>query len=356
MNKILITLAIGLTTVSSIFANGTKEESVASSTKKAFEGETLTVSTWGYNMDILQENLFTPFEEEYGCKIVLETGNNSSRFTKMVARKDNPVVDVVQFAGDWTYKAAEAGIIQPYDESIITNLSSIMDSAKDPNGNKYGVGYAIGNLSLAYRADKVDEVTSWRDLLRADASGYVAIPQLTTTYGPYLIYMLTKAYTGDFKDLEVGWEKLEELAPSLVTAYSKSSELNSLIAQEEVYLAPFSNFSWGALSQTGLDLVSVIPEEGLVGSFSVVSVAANTKKEELANLYINHLISYDVQLAEAMDLVDSPVRNDIDLPEEIGSQLCYGDELIDSLNFFDQAETAELMPNWIDRWNEIFTK
>lgn len=355
MKKIFVFLAVGLTSVASVFAQGAKESSVKSS-DRPFEGQTLTISTWGYNMDILEKNLFKPFEEKYGVEIVLETGNNSDRFTKLVARKDNPLVDVVQFAGDWTYKAEQAGIIQPYDESIITNLSSIMEMAKDPNGNKSGIGYAIGNLSLAYRTDKLDKVTSWRDLSRADVAGYLAIPQLTTTYGPYLIYMLTKAYTGDFKDLEVGWEKLEELAPSLVTAYGRSSELNSLIAQEEVYLAPFANFSWGALSQTGLDLEQVIPEEGLVGSFSVASVVANTKNTELANLYLNHLISYEVQMNEAMDLVDSPVRTDIELPEEIASQLCYGDELINSLNFFDQAETARLMPDWVERWNKIFTK
>ncbi len=61
--------------------------------------------------------------------------------------------------------------------------------------------------------------------------------------------------------------------------------------------------------RTGLPVPSVIPEEGLVGSFSMVSIGAGTKNGDLAHLYIDHLLSYDVQLAEAMDLVDSPAPN-----------------------------------------------
>ncbi len=164
-------------------------------------------------------------------------------------------------------------------------------------------------------------ITSWRDLSRDDLKGYLSIPNITTTYGPSIIYMLAKAWAGDYDAVEVGWKKLEELAPRLVTAYNRSSELNALVAQEEVYAAPYSSFAWGSISGTGLPVKSVIPEEGLVGSFSMVSIGAGTKNGDLAHLYIDHLLSYDVQLAEAMDLVDSPARTDIKLPPDVPQSL-----------------------------------
>ena len=321
-----------------------------------YKGQTLTVSMWGYNMDLLEKNVITPFEEKHGVTIVAETGNNSDRFTKMVARKANPLVDVALFAGSWSYKAIEEGIIQPYNPELITNLEAIMSEARDPLGGNYAIGYTIQHLGLFYRSDKVAPITSWKDLSRDDLKGVLTIPGITTTYGPQLIYMLSKAWSGDFQNTDAGWAKIEELAPSLVTAYSRSSELNTLIAQEEVYAAPYASFAWGNILKSGFPVVKVIPEEGLIGSFSMVSVAAGTKNEELAHMYIDHLLSYEVQKAEAMDLVDSPARSDVELPEEIGSKLTYGEELLKSLNFFSHKEMAAVQEEWIDRWNAIFSQ
>ncbi len=354
-----VVVSLLLAAVIPAFAAGKKEAAPAASPavdEMPYKGQTLTISMWGYNMDLLEKNIIKPFEKKYGVKIVTETGNNSSRFTKMVARKDSPLVDVALFAGSWAYKAKKEGIIKPYDPAKLKNLSALMDSAKDPLGGKYAVGYTIQHLGLFYRTDKVAPITSWKDLSRDDLKGYLSIPSITTTYGPAVIYMLSKAWAGDYNATDVGWEKIKELAPNLVTAYNRSSELNTLVAQEEVYAAPYSSFAWGTILGTGLPVKSVIPKEGLVGSFSMVSIGAGTKNEDLAHLYMDYLLSYDVQLAEAMDLVDSPARTDIKLPADVASKLTYGDALISKLHFFDHKAMADVQEEWINRWNKIFSK
>ena len=350
MKKTILTIVLTLTLAFSMSSLSAAEDAMP------YKGQTLTVSMWGYNMDLLEKNVIRPFEEKHGVTIVTETGNNSDRFTKMVARKANPLVDVALFAGSWAYKAIEEGIIQPYKPESLDNLDAIMPDAKDPLGGNYAIGYTIQHLGLFYRSDEVDPITSWKDLSREELKGLVTIPGITTTYGPTLIYMLSKAWGSGFEDTETGWAKIEELAPSLVTAYSRSSELNTLIAQEEVYVAPYASFAWGNIVKSGLPVANVIPEEGLVGSFSMVSVAAGTKNEELAHLYIDHLLSFDVQKAEAMDLVDSPVRLDVELPEEVASKLTYGEELLSSLHFFSQKEMAAVQEEWIKRWSAIFSQ
>lgn len=352
---LLVLLILLLALGTQVFASAEKETAVSGDDAMPYKGQELTVSMWGYNMDLLEKNIIKPFEEKYGVKIIVETGNNSARFTKMVARKDNPLVDVALFAGSWAYKAMDEGIIKPYNPAKLTNLSALMENAKDPLGGKYAIGYTIQHLGLFYRTDKVAKITSWRDLSRDELKGVLSIPGITTTYGPSVIYMLSKAWAGDFNATDVGWKKIEELEPALVTAYNRSSELNTLISQEEVYVAPYSSFAWGTILGSGLPVANVIPEEGLVGSFSMVSIGAGTKKEDLAHLYIDHLLSYDVQMAEAMDLVDSPARTDIVLPSDVAVNLTYGDELLSQLHFFDQKEMAEVQEEWIARWNKIFS-
>ncbi|MCD6443343.1 MAG: ABC transporter substrate-binding protein, partial [Thermotogae bacterium] len=67
------------------------------------------ISTWGFNLDLLNKNIYKPFEEKYGVKIVPELGNNSVRLSKLIERKDNPVIDVVHFADYYAALAKKEG-------------------------------------------------------------------------------------------------------------------------------------------------------------------------------------------------------------------------------------------------------
>jgi putative spermidine/putrescine transport system substrate-binding protein len=93
-----------------------------------------------------------------------------------------------------------------------------------------------------------------------------------------------------------------------------------------------------------------------VGELSVVAVVKGSPNAYWAEKYIDFILSREVQTAEAMDLVDSPVNMYVELPPEIGVKLTYGEEIIDALIFFDQAFIAQHLDEWIARWNEIRTQ
>jgi putative spermidine/putrescine transport system substrate-binding protein len=340
----------------SVFARGASEPVTASSGGASFKGQTLTISHWGYNMDLLEKNIFKPFEDKYGAKIVYETGNNADRFTKLAARKDNPIVDVFFSAGNYGYEAVNAGLIEPYDPAKLGNLNKILEAAKDPLGGHHVIGYSISHLGLFYRSDKTTPISSWKDLYRPELKGFLSLPNMNTSFGPGLVYMLAKAYGGSTSNTEVGWAKLEELAPYLANTYANSAALNSMIQGQEVYAAPYTSFSWGDIEKMNLKSVSGIPEEGLVGTFCVLGLVKGTKNAELAHVFMDFLISYEVQLAEAMDLVDSPVHNDVKLPPDVAGKLTYGEDLVKNLFFYSEVEVAKNKADWIARWNRIFSK
>ena len=354
MNKrSILTLLAAVVLVGAVTASGQAE--VEADADMPYAGQTLIVSAWGFNLDLIEQNVVQPFEEEHGVDVVFETGNNSERFTRMVARKNNPEVDVALFAGNWALNAAEEGLLQAYDPEKLTNLDDLYEIARDPLGNQTAIGYTVQNLGIVYRTDMVEPITSWADLARPELSGFLSVPNITTTYGPTLVYMFAAAFGDGYDDHEAGWEAMERIADSVTTAYGRSSELTTLIAQEEVYAAPYTSFSWGSLAATGHPVAKAIPEEGLPGAFSTIAIAHGADNVDLAHLYIDHMLSYDVQMAQAMDMVDSPARPDIELPSEIGDNLTYGRELIDQLHFFDLAEISAVQDEWIDRWNAIFT-
>ena len=164
------------------------------STAVAQDTQTLTVSIWGFNLDVLEANVFAPFEEMYNVDIVLDTGNNSDRLARLQAEGESTEIDVVHFATQFTHLASEAGLLQPYNPDALENLDEVFDWAQDPLGNQAGVGYTVNSLSLIYRADLIEnDITSWADLLRDDVAGYVSIPEMSTTFGPATLIMIDRA-------------------------------------------------------------------------------------------------------------------------------------------------------------------
>jgi len=357
--KILSVAFIIIFSIVSAFASGAKEQpkGAAGQGDASFKGKTLTISSWGFNQDLINKNLTKPFEEKYGVKVVYETGNNSDRLTKLAARKDNPNVDVAQFAGTHTYIAIKQGLLQPYDPAKIQNLKDLYDWAKDPLGGNYCVGYAISSIALMYRTDKVKTpITSWADIFRPELKGYVTIPDITTTFGPATIVLLAKAFGGSQDDVEPAWKVLSESSKNFVTVYRRSPELNSLVQQGEVWAAPYSSFTWVNLVATKAPLKSVVPKEGLVGSQSIVSIVKGSKNVELAHKYIDFIISHDVQKAQALELVDSPTNKTVQVPADVADKLTYGPEVTGALVFLDEAKLAQAQEAWVKRWNQILAK
>lgn len=318
---------------------------------------TLVVSTFGFNQDLIDKNVTEPFEAMYNVDVVYESGNNSERLARLEAMGDTTEVDVVHFAGAFAVRAKNLELLEPFDPEMLENYDDLYDFAKDPLGDNMGIGYAINSHALAVRSDMVEEpITSWADLLREDLAGFVSVPEMSTTFGPANIIMMAAAMGGDPtdpEDWELGWEVMPQLADQLVTTYTRSSDLVALYQQEEVWASPYSSFARGNLMETGVEIEFVIPEEGAVGDPIVVSIVNGTENADLAHLYIDFLISAEVQEAEALDLVDSPTNMTVEVPDDIAPLLTYGEDLIDSLVFMDQEAIAEVLDEWLERWNEI---
>lgn len=324
----------------------------------------LVVSTWGFNAELLYKNIADRFKEAYGIEIVFDFGNNSDRLARLIANKDNPVVDVVTFAPNYAVMAMREGVLQPLDVDNVPNVAQIVEWARDPLGDWYGVGYTLQVMKIAYRTDKIDPpVTSWRDFWRPEVAGYITLPEMNTTYGPAVLFSIARAWGGSLDDLEVGWQKLKELVESgaLLTTYRRSSEAISLFEQGEVWLAPMPSFAWPSLQATGLPLAWVRPcsdyWEGLVASLNTLSVVKGTKNTYWAEKFIDFWLSKDTQLRMALDLVDGPANLQAleELPADIKARFGLDEELTSAV-FYDPAFVVDHLDEWLTRWNELIAR
>ena len=350
MKRRLIALSLALTTILTFAGCG------SSNSKNEGKGEQkkLVISTWGLNEDKLREDVFKPFEEKNNVKIVLETGNNSERLTKL---KNNPNsdVDLMYLAESFSEDGAAQGLFDKVDYSKISNSEKLNSKAKAAIKEGFGPAYTLNRIAIAYDPKKVGfEIKSWKDLWRPELKGKIAIPDITTTFGPAMVYIAgIKAGVDVTKDKgEAAFKQLEALKPNVVKTYSKSSDLTNMFASGEIAAAVTADFVYGNISKAAPDVKYVDPVEGTFINFNTINIAKNSKNKDLALEFINYALSAEVQKRTAKGLGESPVNTDVKLSPEESKNLTYGD-VMEKSNTIDYKFVNPLMKDWIDKWNRI---
>lgn len=330
-------------------------ETADASVAQDFAGQTLTISTFSFNAELLQKNVYDPFMEQTGAKIVVETGKNAERVTKIEESPEN--YDVVIIGDSFAAQLANDGILENIDRSKIANLDSIYDVAKAPMGEEYGPAYTFNRLGIVYDPSMIDvEIKSFADLWNPELKDCIAVPDITTTSG-MLFYYATAAAFGltPGQDDDAIFAKLEELKPNVVKTWTSANDTITMLNQGEASVAALLDYSYTTAKQANPDYVWVNPSEGNFAGFNMLNITKGCKNKDLAEAFIDFYLSKDVQQAEALDGVDFPVNTEVELTEEQAANFTYGQEMVDSLILPDWSLITEKKADWINCWNELFS-
>ena len=330
-------------------------EETEASGEKPFEGQSLTISTFSFNAELLQKNVYDPFMEQTGCELIVEGGKNAERVTKI---KENPsAYDVVIIGDSFITDLINEGLIAEIDSSKLTNLDALYDCAKAPFGEQYGPAYTFNRLGIVYDSAFCPiELTSWADLWSPELEGSISIPDITATSGPLFYYATANAFgLTPGEDDDAIFEKLAELKPNIVRTYTSANDTITMLNQGEISAAVLLDYSYTTAQQANPDYVWVDPAEGTYSGFNAINIIEGCENMELAEAFVDFYISYEVQMAEALDGVDSPVRTDVELTEEQAKNFTYGEETINSLLFPDWSVINDNLADWVNRWNELFS-
>ena len=340
---LLLALCLGLSMVS-----------LAAAEDKPYAGQTLTISTFAFNAELLQKNIYDPFMALTGCTIVADGANNAVRVSKIAEAAEGDY-DVVIIGDMFVKQLMAEGKIDTLDASSLTNLGAIYENARAPMGEGYGPAYTFNRLGIVYDpATCPVEIKSFADLWNPELADSVAIPAITNTSGPLFFYGAAAAFGLEpGKDDEAIFAKLAELKSNVKSTYTSANNTITTLNQGEIAVAVLLDYSYTTAKSANPDYVWVNPAEGLWGGYNMLNIVKGSKNKELAQLFIDYYLSYDVQYAEAMDGVDSPVRTDIVLDEEHAKNFTYG-EMVSSLILPDWDFVAEKLPAWTESWNETF--
>lgn len=318
------------------------------------QAETLVISWWGFNGEKLDEFIVQPFQEQCGCELIFETGNNADRLNKVKIRGGKGV-DVIYLTDAFSQIGIDEGLFQKIDRAKVPNLEGLYPLAQDPQGG-YGPAYTIGQVGIVYDSAKVNPpITKWDDLWRDDLKGQLSLPGITTTAGPMVVMIAgEKAGTNAFDNADPAFAEIEALKPNVVKNYNTGSEMINLFSTGEITVSLTQDFSVGQLRAAVPTIEWAQLEDGAIATLNTVNIPTGAANVDLAYQFINFILDPARQKLLAQNGVDAPVAASVELTPEEAAQWTYGEEEVSSLQRIDYSKMNAAKTAWIDRWNEIF--
>ncbi len=336
MKKVLISLLLAVLFLP-VYATGSTED-----TEKSSEPRVLVVSTWDYDVEALQEFLFTPFEEEHNVIIELDLGRDGDRYTKLLNEIDITEIDVFLATQATTQKGVKDGLFEKMNKSELENFDNLFDLAKNPNGTDYGIFYTVNRLKVAGKSENLP--TTWEEIF-ADNSSKVAIPHMTTTFGPMVLYG-----AGDVSgDASANITTIENwVASGKVDAFVSTFSTRKAVINGEYDYALLPGYGYTPDLKWG-DLDKVL----LNGN--AVNIVKGSKNKDLAMLFIDFLLSEEVQ-NESLDRgIDSPANMNVtfEADQELSKTnlASFPDAILTDIDLINENRAA-----WVTKWNELFTE
>ena len=279
------------------------------------EGETLYVYNWGeYISDGSEDSLDSnaAFEEYYFETYGKRVNVNYSTFSSnedMYAKISSGAVnyDVIVPSDYMIERLISEGLVAKLNFDNIPNYQYILDEFKGENAfydptNEYSVPYFYGMVGVIYNTSLVDEdcenIGSWALMWDNDYSGEILqfnnSRDAIGTAQYYLGYDVNDSTDEQWREAV---ELLKEQKP-IVQAYVMDEIYNKMKGGSASIAAYYAG-DYIMMYEDNEDLAFYYPKEGTNIYVDAMCIPASSKNKELAEAYINFMLSEEAAVANA---------------------------------------------------------
>jgi putative spermidine/putrescine transport system substrate-binding protein len=321
-------------------------------TCSAGAAETLYLAGWGGDIEkVFREKIIPPFEAKNDAKINYVTGNSSDTLAKVMAQKGKQEISIALMDEFAMVTAVANGLCGKVEDGEHTR--NIYPNARMANDQAVGIGfYAAG---LVYNTDLFKKngwapPTSWKDLEDKKYAGKLIIPSIAS-YGQWALVMQALVHGGSEKAIDPGFEAMRRIAPGVLAWESGPAKISQMMQTGEAAVAVWGNHRTSYLVDQGVPVKFVFPKEGAVSAINAVCPVQGGPQPKLAQAFIQHLVSPEVQSILATANGWGPVNKQVKLTPEAAAKVIYGPDQVNKLVSVDYKIINPNMPDWTKRWN-----
>lgn len=329
---------------------------IISSSSSRLEGQQreLVVASYGsIYEDTWRTALIQPFEKKYNARVVYIPGASFETIAKIAAQSARPQIDVAILDADVALTGNSKGLFSRIDPNLVPNLARIYDSAKDPNGLGVRVGYSTACLyynTQVFKEKGWNPPTSWYDLWDPKFKGHVTFHSIVNGFGLRFFLMMAILEGKSIKNVEPAIAKIKTLVPNAITI-DRQADTPRLIQQGEAWIGTWGLDRVGSLAADGFPIACAIPKEGSIEVAVTANIVRGAPHRDLAEPWIDMLLSDEVQFGNAKALSLGPVNRFVKLPPDVERRVVYGEAQVKKLIQPDWLYVVNLRPLWTDMWN-----
>jgi putative spermidine/putrescine transport system substrate-binding protein len=255
------------------------------------------------------------FKRQYPrVDIQLEVSTGAAAYPKMLAQRNNPVINGGMFNDLVSARGSIDKMWAPINPEFMPNSQRVAKELLLPGGD--GVTFQQTPFGIMYNPDRVEAPTSWTDLWNPKYEGRVGM------WDAYFdAYAMAAVATGKPPSVEDGIRAWEPYRKNIGVWSTSPIAEEDLVHRGEMWLAPH----WGAWTEQarlqGKRVAFAFPKEGatLWSNQLQCSVGFTPKITELAQRYLNVWLSDECQNTWLKEALISPAIGSIAIPPELKS-------------------------------------
>ena len=328
-----------------------------------FEGQTLTVGTYGGSWkDRICEYICPKIEAE-GGKVEFVTGNPRNLLSKLVAARgqEEQPMDVVEITDATWPVVLAADFVEKLDPANVPNVADL-----DPNlHDEYKAANWMTQEGFVVNLEKLAELgverpTGFMDLLNPALKGKITIPDISVNTVLTSIAGFAAEKGGDEHNIDPGLELIKEL--DVFAFWTSGTQITQMMQSGDVVVA-IAHAGWGVrLHDAGVPVGMVHPtvkDKVGLASRGYAGVVKGTRNKAAAEFYINELISEEMQ--EILHTRNGIVPTNSKVQVKYSGQpkldssgvpfLMLAPEQIANLYYMDMS--AFDMKDWTRKWNRV---
>ncbi|GHB23831.1 ABC transporter substrate-binding protein [Salinicola rhizosphaerae] len=325
----------------------------ATATVQAQERPTLYLGAYGGSYEsIFRDSIIPAFEKAHDVNIAYVAGNSTDTLAKLQAQRNDQQMDVAIMDDGPTYQAINYGLCQSQTQD--PNLDDLYDFARFPDDKATGVGIIAGGLAYnkaVFQEEGWDAPDSWDDLRDERFAGAINVPSISNSYGLYALVMMARMNGGGEKNIEPGFEAFErDIAPNVLSFTPSPGKTSELYQNHEIVMSVWGSGRVQSLADTGFPIEFVYPKEGAVALVQGACLVKGTQHADLAQAFIDYLLTPDVQELLARKRGNGPTNRHVELPADLADKVPYGDR-VSNLVTLDWDTVNQNRQEWTNLWN-----
>lgn len=293
---------------------------------------------------------WTEIEEKYGIKHT-DTDMSSAEEIALFANEANDATKEIGDVGQsFGPVAEEQGATLPYKTSY---WDSVPDWAKDDNGD-WIIGY-YGTITFITNKNLVEDApTSWQDVLEGDYTLTIGDVSVATQAQSGLLSAAI-AFGGDESNIQPGLDFFKTLAEEGRLDMGDTSVAR--LEKGEIEVAVLWDYnSLGYRSQImennpDANFEVSVPSDGAIQSGYCTIINKYTKRPYAAAVAREYILSDEGQINLAKGYA-RPIRDDVELPEDVKANLLPDDQYTNARFIEDQEAWDKAVADLSSSWQE----